>query len=183
MRSHEHERRHETERPERAPEPPRAGLDVLALQRSAGNQAVAAMLARQPVAEETKGGTEKQAGIGTVTLAGIGVIPIISFGSGDRGTGAPTTEYTFTSHVGPHSTKLIQAFSKATPMDGEVDVQGFKLKLSKAMVSSYRTVESQGETVETWTVIPESAHVDDGSGGGGGGGGNDRPPWDQPYPG
>ena len=82
MRHHEHERRPADQLQERAPEPPKPVHNVLALQRTAGNQAVAAMLARQPVAEETTGGADKQQALGKVTLTKIGVIPISSFSAG-----------------------------------------------------------------------------------------------------
>ena len=171
MRHHEHERdRREGAEPEALPvQRPRPIHNVLALQRTAGNQAVATMLARDPIAEETKGGGEKTAAVGHVKLAGIGLIEVSSVSAG--GSGGKAMEYTFTSAVGPHSAKLIQAMIDGKAVDGEVDVQGMKLKLTKVLVSSYSSTNVHGEPQETFSLMPQTSRLDDGSGGGGGGGG------------
>ena len=58
------------------PAPPArtAADDVLALQRSAGNRAVSAMLAREPAPADAKA----PAAAATATLSGIGTIPLLS---------------------------------------------------------------------------------------------------------
>ena len=183
MRHHEHERdRREGAEPEALPvQRPRPIHNVLALQRSAGNQAVAAMLSRQPVAEETRGGgSEKAAAVGKATLTGIGAIPILSFNMATGGTGkgkTPTSDYSFSSSVGPHSSKLQEALLQGKVIDAEVEVKSFKVKLLKAMLVSYSTSSGEGELTETWTLSADSIRVgedSDGGGGRGGGGGS----WD-----
>jgi hypothetical protein len=178
MRRHERDRREEAE-PEVLPvQRPRPIHNVLALQRSAGNQAVAAMLARDPIAEETKGGGKKETAVGHVKLAGIGQIEVSSFTVG--GSSGKATEYTFTSAVGSHSAKLIQAMIDGKAVDAEIDVQGMKLKLTKVHISSYSSTSVEGEPLETFTLMPQTSRLDDGSGGGGGGGSG----WgDNPAPG
>ncbi len=180
MRHHEHEReRRENAEPEA--QRPRPIHNVLALQRSAGNQAVAAMLARDPIAEETKGGGQKEAAVGHVKLAGIGVIEVSSFTVG--GSSGKATEYTFTSTVGSHSAKLIQALIDGKAVDAEIDVQGMKLKLTKVLVSSYSTTNVEGQPQETFSLMPQTSRLDDGSGGGGsGGGGGTGPSWNDEGP-
>jgi hypothetical protein len=163
MRHHEHDRRVSDHPEERAPERPPPLHNVLALQRSAGNQAVAAMLAREP----------DTAAAGHVTLTTIGKIPIRSFsrnsapGRGDRDS-AP--ELCFVSTLGEHSTKLSQAMTNGTAVDGEIDVKALKMQVKNAYVSQYQVA---GEGDESWCLLPETARVDDGSDGGG-----RSPTWD-----
>jgi hypothetical protein len=166
MRHHEYERRVIEAPEERARERPQPIHDVLALQRSAGNQAVAAMLAREPETQQA----------GHVTLTNIGKIPVHSFwrssapGRGDRDA---ATELCFVSKIGAHSTKLTQAMSSGTPVDGDIDVKALKVKITNAFVSHYQVA---GEGDESWCLMPSSAHVDDGSGEGGRGG-SESPDW------
>ena len=174
MRHHEHERRPDDRRDERAPERPKPIHNVLALQRTAGNQAVAAMLARQPVAEETTGGTAKQQELGTVKLTKIGVIPILSFTMGSSsGRGHEATDYSFMSAVGTHSAKLMEALMSGTVVDAEVDVKSFKLKLAEHSSATIRPA-TQGGAERALVAHAAVRRLDDGSGGGGGGGGS----WD-----
>src|SRR5215217_7314082 len=80
VRDHEHETPRSQEAPERGPEP--IAAELLALQRSAGNRAVAAMLARDtktpPKPKEDKAAPPRPTGP-QVTIEGIGVIPLESF--------------------------------------------------------------------------------------------------------
>jgi hypothetical protein len=185
MREHEHERRPPEPQPRR-PEPPRPLDGVLALQRSAGNQAVAAMLARQPVAEETRGGGSQRAAPGKATLTGIGPIEILSFGweaSSPTKKQEPRTECTFTSIVGEHSTKLQKALLEGKVMDVEVEIGSLKVKLLKAVIVSYSIGSESGgdEPTEQWSLSADSVVFGDGSGGGGGGGTGSQ--WDLGGPG
>jgi hypothetical protein len=178
MREHERNRR-----PRSEPEPveaqrPQPLHNVLALQRSAGNQAVAAMLNRQPVAEETTGGPGKHEEVGTVTLTKIGIIPILSMSMGSpSGRAHEATDYSFMSAVGEHSARLMDALLNGTIVTAEVDVRGFKLKLTQALVTHYSAGNAQGEPIEHWALTPRSARTDDGSGGAGGGGGGGGGSW------
>ena len=179
MRHHEHERRSADRPDERAPERPKPIHNVLALQRSVGNQAVAAMLAREPVAEEAKTGGEEEKAYGKATLAAIGAIPILSFTMGVSSPDSKTQQrdFQFTSRVGGHSDRLMGALVAGSVHDAEVDIGGgrMKLKMEKAMVSSYQISGDAGsKPLEYWTLVPGANRIDDGSGGGGGGGGS----WD-----
>ena len=176
MRKHEHDHRPETERVARRSEQPLDG--VFALQRGAGNQAVAALLARQP--------TETKAPAATATVSKLGVIPLLSFSTEHRqGRGESTGGILCVSAVAAHSAKLQQLMSSGAVVDVEIVAKsGFKLKLEQALISSYSTAESEGVPTESWTLEPGKMIVDDGKGGGGGGGGGrDRSLWDDPHPG
>ena len=135
---------------------------MLALQRSAGNQAVNAMLARTP--DDKK--PQERKGSETVTLPDIGTIEVTSVGIGQlanpglgRGGGAgdkdkqsAVREITLSSHVGKHSAELQRALIDGKQMDVEVVMQRsggvFRLKLKAAIVSSYST---SGED-ESWVL-------------------------------
>jgi type VI protein secretion system component Hcp len=135
---------------------------LLALQRSAGNRAVGAVLARAP---DTKEKPKAPAATGyAATLPGIGTIELqsLSFGSdrtspgggggGDRD--QSPREMTFSSKVGEHSTKLQQALGDGRAMDVVVTMPGgVKLTLKGAIVSSYSAgAGGGGDTLETWTL-------------------------------
>ena len=179
MRFHEPERPRAEERPRVEPPRPRE-LDVLGLQRSAGNQAVTALLGRQP--------TETEAPPARATVSKIGIIPLLTFSSEQRqGHGARQPGIVCVSNVGGHSAKLQQFMADGMASDVEIvqTKSGFKLTLEQALISSYQTSAATegGDPTETWTIDPGKASVDDGKGGGGGGGGG-NPPWsDLPTPG
>ena len=99
--------------------PPQPARRVHSLQRSAGNRAVSALLAREPDDATPADARKPESGIGAVTLAGVGTIAIISMSlgperrpsgvggggtTGDRDT--KTQSASFTSRVGDHSAKL-----------------------------------------------------------------------------
>ena len=175
MRKHEHDHRPETERVARRSEQPLDG--VFALQRGAGNQAVAALLSRQP--------TETKAPGATATVSKLGVIPLLSFSMENRqGRGESAGGIHCVSEVATHSSKLQQLMAAGETVDVEIVHGNFKLKLEQALISSYSTAESEGVPTESWTLEPGKMTVDDGKGGGGGGGGGrDRSVWDDPRPG
>jgi hypothetical protein len=152
MRAHERRRteQSEPERSERAPERPPAGLDVLALQRSAGNHAVSALLARQPTDTE-------EAAPAKATLTRVGVIPLDSFSqnlSGPRQieTGEPSINCV--SKVGGHSGKLQTFNVNGETFDAELEhlKSGFKLNRTNAHVSSYSVSNHEGVPYEHWTI-------------------------------
>src|SRR5215218_11432549 len=131
---------------------PRAADDVLALQRSAGNKAVSALLARSPDTAKPKQDDKSAATEGArATLPGIGTIPLlsVSFGGGRAPTAGATgpgeartpQEIVFSSKAGEHSPMLFKAAHDGKPMDVDVIMPSGKstrrLKLSKAIVSSY----------------------------------------------
>jgi hypothetical protein len=138
---------------------------VLALQRSAGNQAVSGLLARSPDTAEPK--TEGAEGT-RATLSGIGTIPLLSasFGmgnapggstSGRREGGKGPREIVLVSKVGEHSAKLVKATADGNPMAVEVILaSGVRLKLKGALVSRYSTSGEGPDALESWTLDFES---------------------------
>ena len=160
----EHEARRSREAPEREPEP--IAAELLALQRSAGNRAVAAMLARDakapPKPKEDKAAPPKPAGP-HVTIDGIGVIALESFqwgshrGPGGHGGGQPqVTEMQFTSKIGPHSNDLFRATLSGEARDAEIVYPTkdgeLRIKLRGAMVSSYSVSGGDKDAMESWTL-------------------------------
>jgi hypothetical protein len=166
-------------RPDEQPVRSETANRVLALQRSAGNQAVSALLARSPDgATEEKDKTESAGASGVrATLPGIGTIPLLSFSAGATGRPpggsagrgredekAPTVrEMVFSSRVGEHSSKLFKATIDGKPMEVEVIVprgkSTLRLKLKGAIVSNYSTSGAGGEgdsAIESWTLNFES---------------------------
>ena len=144
-----------------APRAPQTVPDqVLALQRSAGNQAVSGMLARTP---DTK---EKAATGPTAEVGEIGTIPIESVnldvgriaGPGTSGTKReePPKNLTLTSRIGKHSTDLQRAAIDGRAMDVEIRIPHGKttvvITVKNAIVSSY---SSSGES-ESWQLNAQS---------------------------
>ena len=149
------------------PAPPArtAADDVLALQRSAGNRAVSAMLAREPAPADAKAppaaaATAKLSGVGTIPLlsvsfdAGRGIPPPTGRG-GDREAAGPR-EIVVTSRQGKHSSLLAKAAVSGGPMTVEIVMGQGKLMLTleNALISSYSTsggAEGEGG-LESWTL-------------------------------
>jgi len=164
VRDREHETRRSQEAPERGPEP--IAAELLALQRSAGNRAVAAMLARDTKTpqkpKEDKAAPPKPTGP-HVTIEGIGVIPLESFqwgshqGAGGHGGGQPqVTEMHFSSKIGPHSNDLFRATLSGEAHDAEIVYPSkdgeLRIKLKGAMVSSYSMSGEGKDAMESWTL-------------------------------
>jgi type VI protein secretion system component Hcp len=150
-------------RPVVTPRPDEADR-VLALQRSVGNRAVIALLARAP---DDKKPQEEQ-GAARVTLPEIGTINVLSFGFGNAGRpglgtigggtgkGATVQDMTFSSRVGEHSPKLQRAVIDGKPMTVEVVMQSggkvMHLTLTGALVSHYSTASTGPDAIESWTL-------------------------------
>jgi type VI protein secretion system component Hcp len=167
-RSVEPDRQRETRRtqeaPERELEP--VAAELLALQRSAGNRAVAAMLARDtkapPKPKADKAAPPKPTGP-HVMIEGIGVIPLESFqwgshhGPGGHGGGQPqVTEMQFSSKIGPHSNDLFRATLSGEAHDAEIVYPTkdgeLRIKLKGAMVSSYSMSGEGKDAMESWSL-------------------------------
>lgn len=166
MHGRDHARTREERQRRRADAPPlRSEADrLLALQRSAGNHAVGALLARSPDGAPVKE-KEKATSGAQATLSGIGTIPLtsVSFGAGrpvtrrrDREEEPPVQEITLTSKVGEHSAKLQRASIEGGAMAVEVTLtrgsSTFRIKLEGALVSSYTTSGAEGEAIESWSL-------------------------------
>ena len=153
------ERWSEEQRREPREQPPEqsAAERVLALQRSAGNQAVTGLLARDTKPKEK----EKTAAPGAqATLSGIGTIALrsVSFPPQAGRPGDPKDgprELVFTSDVGEHSAKLMRASLDGKAMTVEIVMPGgMTLKLEGAIVGSYSTSSGGGgrDELESWTL-------------------------------
>ena len=137
--------RHDTTRP---PEPSRADA-LLSLQRSAGNQAVGAMLARQPTPTAPKAPPAQEEKAATMTAGlgeRLGVIPIDSFSWGASGnTTAPVAGETRMTEVtigfGPNS--AVAAIAQAA-LNGEfigkafVSTQQLTIDFDEVVLTAYR---------------------------------------------
>src|SRR4051794_7214738 len=111
----------------RAPESP-AGR-VLELQRSVGNRAVAALVARDP----KPGAAPAKERHYEVKFPDIGTIEVLSWSWGESGRGrhgsggtgrVTSNELNFSSEVGPHSAALMNATASGTPL-GTVVLEAF----------------------------------------------------------
>lgn len=150
-----------------------AAARVLELQRSAGNQAVLALLARapkggkpapaKPAPAETPRGTH-------AVVEGVGTIPLLSYQwgvgrgvtvGGTHGEGHPqVNELVITSELGEHSAALARAATDGRP--GTVEVVTMKdgkpylrITLEGALISSYSASGPGGgqtKPTETWTI-------------------------------
>ena len=159
--------RGETDAP---PAPATAAADVLALQRSAGNRAVAGLLARDSTksAPKPKDAKPAQATGPRVVFPGIGEIPIESFQWGELRALPPPDreeigknqprEILFISKTGDHSSALMRAMLQGEAKEVEVIwPQGsggavMRLRLKGALVSSYNVSTGGDEPTESWSL-------------------------------
>lgn len=157
----EHESPRAEEVPRREPEP--IAAELLALQRTAGNRAVTAMLGRDakapPKPKDDKAAPAKPAGP-YAAIEGVGVVPLESFQWGTRGPGgrgrALVTEVHLSSRTGLHSNELFRAALSGEAHDAEIVYPtkdgDIRIQLKGAMVSSY-TVSGEGkDALESWTL-------------------------------
>jgi hypothetical protein len=167
------------ERPDRELEPVERALQarpmtpaasVLALQRTIGNRAVGAMLARQAdpavtdpaAAEEALPTDASQAAGAQATVPGVGTIALDSVsqsasgrdsGVGGRGGHGPASQdIFFSSRVGEHSPKLQQLLIKGTAVDVVLILGGRQMTLKSAIVSSYQVAAGGEVEMETWSL-------------------------------
>jgi hypothetical protein len=128
---------------------------VLALQRGAGNRAVAGLLARDPKTAEKK---ETRVAI----FPGIGEIPLEGFQlpanhPGSTGSARPAPkEVILSSKSGPHSQLLWRESLYGRPKDVELVLGTLRIKLKGALVTGYQLGGSGNEPVETWTLNADS---------------------------
>lgn len=139
---------------------------LLNLQRLAGNQAVAAMLQRDKKPKTPK---EPAKAGPTVTIAGLGAIPVESFqfgrerravAAGRQGEGEAKQpgEMRFTSRFGNHSARLMRASTGAMPGGAAVATltsAGLTVTFTDALVTSYSVSGSRGTRegqYEQWSL-------------------------------
>jgi hypothetical protein len=152
-------------RPDDGPARPDVAASALALQRSAGNRAVSALVARTPApdATEGEGSGEPRAtlpGVGTIRLLSVSLPPARPGGTGrpgGRGEQEPAIrELTVTSRAGAHSPALAKAANDGRAMTVEIVLPGEKvvrLTLTGAIISAYQTSGGgRSGDIETWTL-------------------------------
>jgi hypothetical protein len=142
---------------------------VLALQRTAGNRAVAAMIARDDGTVELAPKPEVLNSNHAI-VAGVGTFPIMSWsiGSRSRDTGdakapPPVPEVSVTSESGDHSAKLMLATATGEPIPSVTIVMVragkayLRLTITKAYLTSFSTGPSRGDLkpMDQWTVKGE----------------------------
>ena len=139
---------------------------MLALQRTVGNHAVAAMLAR-----EAKPKQEAPAHA-VAFISGIGSIPLLSFSMPEPQTGShaapggdrekpakpPPRDFDVMSKQGNHSSALSRAYSQGGTFEVELLVgEHLRLKLHKALIAAYSMGDGAGDgPLESWTLNAES---------------------------
>jgi hypothetical protein len=149
-----------------APAPVSRAARMLALQRTVGNHAVAALLAR-----EAKPKQEAPAN-GLAIVDGIGTIPLLSFSMFEEQHGAhsargtdrekpakpPPQDVYVTAKQGEHSSALALASSRGDAFEVELFIgEKLRLKLHKAMIASYSMGDGNGDgPVDSWTFNAES---------------------------
>jgi hypothetical protein len=132
---------------------------MLALQRTVGNHAVAAMLAREAA--------PKQEPVHTLAIVeGLGTIPLESAALGEVQKGGsrekPTTsrDIGVTSKQGAHSTALQMASQNGTAFEVELLIgEKLRVKLHKALIASFSVSGHGGDgegPMESWTLNAES---------------------------
>jgi hypothetical protein len=139
VRRHEHEQRRTdpAAASPREPEPLPAEAAVLGLQRSAGNRAVSALLARQPSPSRQRASTSTL-GLGDV----IGVIPLDSANIGGADHDGNIHDLTVTFVGNAVVPKLNEMFAKGTPIeDGFYSSVAMKLTLKGIFITALTVTE------------------------------------------
>lgn len=155
MRRHDHAepRREDRDPPRREPEP-RPAEAVLELQRSAGNRAVSALLARQPAPAEAKPGKSRAA---TSTLGlgeDLGVIPVDSASLGQPDQDGNVHDLTVTFVNNPAVPLIQQAMLSGKPIpEGFYSSTALKLVLEDIVITSMTFLEDpEGGQIVTLSI-------------------------------
>jgi hypothetical protein len=159
MRSHEDER--QVRRRDEAgavAAPISHAARIIALQRTVGNQAVAAMLAREAKPKEPEPAN------GLAIVEGVGTIPLLAAQLGelrksaDREKPAASQEITLMSKMGDHSAALALASQHGDAFEVELFVgEKLHLKLHKAIVSVFQENGHGGDgPVDSWVLNAQS---------------------------
>jgi hypothetical protein len=140
-----------------APSPISHAARMLALQRTVGNHAVAAMLAREAAPKEEPAHT-------LAIIEGLGTIPLesVSLGQeqkgGSREKPVTTREVSMTSKQGKHSSDLQRASIDGRSFEVELLIgDKLRVKLHKAMISTFSMSGHGGEgPMDSWSLNAES---------------------------
>jgi hypothetical protein len=131
---------------------------MLALQRTAGNHAVAAMLAREAAPKQ-------EPAHALAIVEGVGTIPLESVALGEAHKGGSrekpvtTREVGVMSKQGDHSMALQLASQNGTAFEVELLIgEKLRVKLHKAMISAFSTADGHGGDgpMDSWTFNAES---------------------------
>jgi Type VI secretion system effector, Hcp len=142
---------------------PEGAERVRALQRSAGNHALSARLAREP---DTATADTKPGASGLAVVPDVGTIPLLyvtfggsrdapvtgTAGGGSSGRSTDFHEVTLASKVGDHSPKLLLAVTDGKPGTVEIVTPSLTLTLKNAMVSSYNVSGAGENPTEAWSL-------------------------------
>jgi hypothetical protein len=139
---------------------------MIALQRTAGNHAVAAMLAREAKPKEAPPAPA------LAVVEGIGTIPLLSFSMAEEQRGAhgargsdreqpakpPPRDINVMSNQGEHSSALQLAAQRGDTFEVELFVGAkVRIKLHKAMITSFSISGHGGDApIDSWTLNAES---------------------------
>ena len=157
-RMHDEERAAEQRDKPSAPAPNPAAR-ILALQRTAGNHAVAAMLAREAKPKQP------EPAHAVAFVDGLGSIPLLAVGLGETHKGGdrehPTTsrDIPVTSKQGDFSAALALASQRGDVFEVELFVgDNVRIKLHKAMITSFSTANGSGGDgpMDSWSFNAES---------------------------
>jgi len=138
---------------------------VLALQSTAGNRAVAALLARAPDTAEpadSKGPPPKQPAAPSgshIVLGKNAPIPLESFSAPSPSKKGVLPDIQLHSLVGPHSPELARAAKDGGQFDGEIVMpDGRKLVFKAALITSYSTSQADDNKAltEDWSINVQS---------------------------
>jgi len=150
---------HGEARPERPPTPAEA---ILSLQRSAGNRAVGALLARAPeegasaepeAASKDAGARCTISGVAPMELASYSVGPEFDRAPGGAGGPPPPLLISATTKQGKHTPGLMQAVANATRHTVELVDRGMSWAGKEGLLVSYQTLGGPGpEPYESWEV-------------------------------
>jgi len=158
-RTHDEERAAQARDIPSAPAPVSAAARILALQRTAGNHAVAALLAREAKPKEP------EPAHAVAFVEGLGSIPLVALGlgathkGGDREHPSTNQDIPVTAKQGQYSSALALASQRGDVFEVELFVgEKVRLKLHKAMISAFSTADGHGGDgpMDSWTFNAES---------------------------
>jgi hypothetical protein len=159
QRIHEQERTAQERDKPASPAPISQAARILALQRTVGNHAVAAMLAREAKPKQAAAPSP-----GLAILQGIASIPCLSVQLNQRAdsshgqrSDAPPSEIMIMAKQSDQSPVLENAARSGQAFEADVFIgDKVHLKLHKALVSSYRLDNAPDGPIESWTLNSES---------------------------
>lgn len=157
MRRRRPEERGADEPADQRQEPGRGPGGILALQQSAGNHAVAGMLARRQEPPRSEPPTVDISDLGVVILESWThqTSPSIAGGGSRQPTQAEDGRVGLevSARMGSHSPTLQQWMAAGkTIASAAFENKGFKVRLENAHITAFRATEREGEPIEHWSI-------------------------------